>query len=262
MNSSEVRPKGKVIAVSGKGGVGKTLVATLMLRYLNELGERDVLMVDSDPDANLAESIGLDLEDSFSLGSTREHFSEIGVDRGDKSRNFEKMIYEIIYESDNFDFISMGRTEGEGCYCFVNDLVRRVIDRLARDYKFIIVDTEPGLEHFSRRTTEDVDVLFIITDTSAKGFHTARRILDLASDLEIIFNKIYLIINRADPGNKKEVAFLKKEAEDLGIEIGAIIPEDDAVSWYDLRGMPVYKYLPPDSKAVIAMGDAVRKIVD
>ena len=156
----------------------------------------------------------------------------------DKRAWIDSKIFEITTETGNFDLIGMGRPEGQGCYCAVNHILRRIIDSMVEAYDYVIIDCEAGLEHLSRRTTENVDVMLIVTDASRKGFETAARIGELAGELEIEFMNIFLILNRVNENNRDEAL---KIAKSLNLEVIGMLPNDDMVSEYDLKGKAVYE---------------------
>lgn len=248
---------GKVIAVSGKGGVGKTFIASLLIRQLSDLnsGNGTILAIDADPDANLAESLGVKFEKT--LGDIREEISEKKLPPGVEKRKFlDSKIFEIMVEEKNFDLLVMGRPEGPGCYCAVNHILREIIDKTTELYDYTIIDAEAGLEHLSRRTTEDVDILLIITDTSKKSFLTATKIVELANELKIKFEKIYLILNKVKEEDSEVLGVMK---EDIGMEIIGEVPEDELVLKYDLEGRS-FAELPKNSKAYSAIGKILEKI--
>jgi CO dehydrogenase maturation factor len=236
------------IAVSGKGGVGKTLVSTLLIKWLTEKNIRGILAIDADPDSNMAESLGIGF--GKTLGDVREELIEKKLPPGvDKRKYLEGKLFEITEEKEKFDLLVMGRPEGSGCYCALNHILRGVIDSATKTYEYTIIDAEAGLEHLSRRTTENVDVMLIVTDTSKKGFRTASRIRELARELNIKFDKMFLIINRVKKADEK---IIKKGAELTDLEVILEIPEDPLVSEYDLKGIPLID-LPGDSGAYSAM---------
>ena len=167
-----------IIAVSGKGGTGKTLVSSLLIKILSETG-KDVLAIDADPDSNLPEALGVEVVKT--VGDIREELKQetaegkipAGMNKWDI---LDYKIMESVVESPEFDLVVMGRPEGSGCYCAVNNMLRKIIETLSSNYDFIIIDTEAGLEHLSRRTTQNVNVMLIVTDISKRGFLTAQRI--------------------------------------------------------------------------------------
>lgn len=234
---------GKVIAVSGKGGVGKTLVAALLVRGLSERKAGSILAIDADPDANLAEALGVSVERT--IGDLREEISKGIPPTVEKRKYLEGKAFEITVEAGGFDLLSMGRPEGPGCYCALNHMLREVIDATTNAYDYTIIDAEAGLEHLSRRTTQNVDVMLVVTDASKRGLDTARRIQELARELDIKFKETGLVLNRVSDKNRRT---LEEKALALGIPIAAEIPEDRYVSEYDLAGKPLWN-LPLESPA-------------
>ncbi len=158
-------------------------------------------------------------------------------------------IMESVIETPQFDLLVMGRPEGSGCYCAVNNMLRKIIENLSDNYDIIVIDTEAGLEHLSRRTTQNVDVMLVVTDNSKRGILTAYRIGELAAELDIRFKDLYLILNRVQPEMEKE--FIKR-AEETGLEIVGVVHEDDEVALYDMDGKPLVE-LPNDSNTVKAV---------
>ncbi len=242
------------LTITGKGGTGKTLVAALTLRHLLEIfSDKTFLVVDADSNTNLNKALGIEFKKT--LGDLREEFLNYESSTGGKDLYFETALYEeVLVETNKFDFIAMGRPEGPGCYCYVNHLLRHTLDRLSRNYDFVVIDCEAGLEHLSRRTTRNVDVMLIIVDPSIRSIITAERIRDLALKLEIGVNSIYTIINKINRMLAPRVVeeLIKREFKILGS-----IPEDPLVIEYDLKGIPIVE-LPDNSEAV----KASRKIVE
>jgi CO dehydrogenase maturation factor len=234
-----------IIAVSGKGGVGKTMLSALLVKVFSE-EYSDLLAIDADPDSNLPDALGVDVDKT--IGDVREEILEA------RNRSPGKTLHDVleyhvlgtIEETDNFDLLEMGRPEGSGCYCAVNHVLREIIDKWAKGYKTVIIDTEAGLEHLSRRTTQDVDIMIVVTDTSKRGVETAKRIKTLASELDIEFKKLYVVINRA---NETMVGGIKKDLEKAGLEVLGAIPEDKNVLKYDYEGRALSE-LPGDSPAL------------
>ncbi|MHC1579277.1 MAG: ATP-binding protein [Candidatus Alkanophagales archaeon] len=248
-------PLGTVIGVSGKGGTGKTLVAALLIRELGrEFPDASILAIDADPDSNLPDALGVSVPTS--VGEVREALLEEGG-AGDKRREFEGKIMEIMYEGDRYDLLVMGRPEGPGCYCPVNHIIRMVIDTLSKNYDYTVIDCEAGLEHLSRRTTRDVDVMLVVTDATVKGILTALRIRKLTEEIDIDVKKIINVANRIPEGLEDKV---REEARKHGIEIHEIIPYDPKVAEFDLLGKPVVE-LPDDSPASVAVRRIMKMIV-
>jgi len=242
-----------VIALAGKGGTGKTSIAGLTLRYLIERKKGPVLAVDADSNSCLNETIGVDIPTT--LGRLREESLQSvrsGSDRlGGMSTEqlLEYQVQQSIIESRGFDLIVMGRPEGPGCYCAANNILRKYIDKLSEAYPYIVIDNEAGMEHLSRRTAQRIDLLLLLSDPAIRGIQTAKRIDELADELGLEIKRRVLIINRVSGNEEKE---LKSLAENLGLSVAGIVPQDNMVFEHDLRGRPIFK-LPNDSKAVTAV---------
>jgi CO dehydrogenase maturation factor len=236
-----------IIAVSGKGGTGKTLVSSLLIKSL--IGkDLDILAIDADPDSNLPEALGIEVDRT--VGDIREELKKDTAEgnippEANKWDILDYKIMESIIETPEFDLLVMGRPEGSGCYCAVNNILRKIIERLSSNYDIIVIDTEAGLEHLSRRTTQNVDLMLVVTDPSKRGILTAQRIEELSEDLDITFKKQYLILNRVKTGNEDE---LLEEVNKIGLEIAGIIHEDELIESYDREGTPLIN-LPDDSQA-------------
>ncbi len=150
----------------------------------------------------------------------------------------------------------MGRSEGEGCYCFVNNVLTHILDTLTKNYGVILMDMEAGLEHLSRRTDRDVDAMLVVTDPSRMGFETARRIKDLAEEVHIDVKKIYLVGNNF-PQDMTDT--LKKAADDIGVELAGSVPYDENVMSFNITGKPLLG-IPDDSPAYRAVEHIAQKI--
>ena len=243
--------------MTGKGGVGKTTIAALLIKVLHDETGEVILAVDADPNSNLHEALGI--EAGKSIGDIREEFLKLGdsipPEQG-KADFLEGLIESATVEGDGFDLISMGRPEGPGCYCYVNHLLRKVLDKVSGRYRFVVIDAEAGLEHFSRRTTRDVDILLVVSDPTARGFMTAKRVKELVVELNTKFNRMYLVVNRVPEGLADKVA---EEASKVGLECIALIPEDHLVTEFDLEGKPLVA-LPAESKAYKGILSLVKKL--
>jgi CO dehydrogenase maturation factor len=243
------------IALSGKGGVGKTSLAGLLIRYLVRQGKTPVMAIDADANANLQEVLGVEVEST--IGDVREEIlGRSGTQPGGMAKEtyFEMMIHQLVEEKEGFDLLVMGRPEGPGCYCFVNNLIRKYSDEISTKYPFIVTDNEAGLEHLSRRTTQNTDLLLVVSDASQRGIRTAKRVYDLVQELKLNVKKTALIINRV-VGELDPV--LNELIHELGMELAGWVPADPAITEYDTRGEPVFR-LPDDSPAVVAF----EKILD
>jgi len=245
------------IAVAGKGGSGKTSIASLVIRYLKKNGLGPILAVDADPNANLGESLGLNVKKT--VGSMLDEFQKdkINIPPGmTKETYLEYKLNEIIVEGEDLDLITMGRGEGPECYCYPNLILRKFADTLVENYTYMVMDNEAGMEHLNRRTTQNVDQLLIISDHSVKGVRTVARIRDLVSELKLMVKKQSVIINFAPT---KLDPLVIEELDRLGIEPTAIIPEDEEVYEYDLKLKPLLD-LPDTSKAVRAISDLMANL--
>jgi CO dehydrogenase maturation factor len=246
------------IAVAGKGGSGKTSIASLIIRYLKKNGAGPVLAVDADPNANLGESLGLNIKQT--IGSMLDDFQrdKINIPPGmTKEAYLDYKLNEVIVESKGLDLVTMGRGEGPECYCYPNLMLRKFADNLAKNYAYVIMDNEAGMEHLSRRTTQNIDELFIISSHSVKGIRTAARIRDLVAELKLMIKRQSVIINFA-PAKLDPV--ITEELARLGIEPITTIPLDEEVYDYDLKLKPLLD-LPDTSKAVKAVDELMAKIL-
>jgi len=234
------------IAVSGKGGTGKTTFTAMIIRHLLEKGKSPVLAVDADSNANLNEVLGIELRST--LGKARELMKRDVPVGMTKDVWFEYKIQEALVEAKGFDLIAMGRPEGAGCYCAANTLARKYLDLLTQNYRYIVIDNEAGMEHFSRLTTRDVDLLFILSDASRRGILTAARIRDLIKELDLRIESSVLIVNRV---HGELDAGILEEVGKYGLELGGTIPEDEDLLKYDLEGRPTF-CLPRSSRAIQA----------
>jgi CO dehydrogenase maturation factor len=239
------------IALAGKGGTGKTTVAGMLVKYMLQRGKTPVLAVDADCNANLNEVLGVAVPDT--LGNAREDMKKGKVPDGMTKDVFISMrMEEAIVERDGFDLIVMGQPEGAGCYCAANSLLTNFLERLSDNYPFIVMDNEAGMEHISRLTTKNVDVLLIVSDTSRRGLQAALRIDKLARELNIGVAKSYLVLNQAKAAPSQAVMDIIAAAD--GPELLGTIPEDETIYQYDLNGRPTIE-MPEDSPSVRAAFD-------
>jgi len=240
------------IAVSGKGGTGKTTLAGMIIRFLLDKGKGPILAVDADSNSNLNEVLGVKVRST--IGDAREMMKKDVPVGMTKDIWFELKVQESLTETKGFDLIAMGRPEGPGCYCAANTLARKCLDLLTGNYQYIVIDNEAGMEHFSRLTTRDVDLLFIVSDSSQRGILTASRIRDLIHELDLRIVREVLVINRVQ-GNPDPQIY--EEVKKQNLELGGILPVDEEVYQYDSEGKPTIQ-LPLESKAV----QAARKIFE
>ena len=236
------------IALAGKGGVGKTTIAGMVIKYLAQNQTGSILAIDADPSANLNMVLGLDLE--WTVGDIREDMLEqvkssltnggaaMGTMPGGTSKRdyLEYHVRSSLAEGSRFDLIAMGRGEGQGCYCAVNHNLREVIDGLSRHYAYVVIDNEAGMEHLSRRTTRDVQHLFIISDPTQRGLVAAQRIADMCKGLDIRVEKAYLIINRL---TGELPPALTSFTEKMDIPLLGVIPANTDLTSFEFSGRPL-----------------------
>lgn len=233
------------IALAGKGGTGKTTLAGLLIKFLIKNGKSPILAVDADSNANLNEVLGLTVSDT--LGNAREEMKKGDVPSGMTKDVFMSMkLEQAIVESSGYDLVVMGQPEGSGCYCAANTLLTAFLERLRGNYPYIVIDNEAGMEHISRLTTSNVDILMIVSDTSRRGLQAAVRINELAKELNIGVGKSCLIVNQVKNGLSEDALNIVKEAN---LTLAGTIPEDDMVYEYDLKGRPTIE-MPEESIAV------------
>ena len=236
------------IALAGKGGVGKTTIAGMVIKYLAQNQTGSILAIDADPSSNLNMVLGLDLE--FTVGEIREDMlhqvksslAEGGAAMGGLPGGISKREYldyhvrSSLAEGSRFDLIAMGRGEGQGCYCAVNHNLREVVDGLSRHYPYVVIDNEAGMEHLSRRTTRDVQHLLIVSDPSRRSLVAAQKIAEMSRALDIRIEKAYLIVNRVQGELPPET---RSVIDQMGIPLLGSIPADDSISEFDLSGRPL-----------------------
>lgn len=248
----------KQIAIAGKGGVGKTTFTALMLRYLlrNRPGKA-VLAVDADPNANLNEALGLEVEYTISslledtkkpnavpTGMTKEMFIEY------------KLQDALVETSRAFDLLVMGNPQKSGCYCYPNDLLRKHLETLRGNYDYVAVDNEAGLEHLSRRIISQVDMLIVVSDASARSIRSAARVHEIAKSVNLDVKELYLVVTKVT-GN--EIEELSEEIKKTGLELIGTVPLDPQVADYDVKGKALID-LPDDSAAVQAVEAILNKL--
>jgi CO dehydrogenase maturation factor len=220
----------KVIALAGKGGTGKTTIAALLTRSLLQRGQGPVLAIDADPAMNLHLALGLAAPTT--VGELREDLrtAQLAISR---QEHLSHQIRMALEEGEQVDLLAMGRPEGAGCYCAVNNMLRQILDDLGKGYRWVIVDNEAGMEHISRRTTRDVDLLLVVTDPTVRGARAARTIAAMASEVDVHVRRKMLIVNRARGPLPAE---LEAALDDVGLERAAIVPADDGLADLDAQG--------------------------
>jgi CO dehydrogenase maturation factor len=247
----------KQIAIAGKGGVGKTTFTALMLRYLakNRPG-KSILAVDADPNANLNEALGLEVENTISslLEDTKKPNA---VPAGMTKEVFiEFKLQDSLVETEAVDLLVMGNPQRSGCYCYPNDLLRKHLENLRSNYDYVAVDNEAGLEHLSRRIISQVDTLIVVSDSSARSIRSAARVHEIAKAVGLDVKELYLVVTKVQG---QEVDELAGEIEKTGLQLIGTVPLDPLVAEYDLRGKALTD-LPDDAAAVMAVDRILDKL--
>jgi CO dehydrogenase maturation factor len=245
----------KHIAAVGKGGTGKTTFSALTARYLMEQRKGAILAVDADPNANLNEALGLEITTTISelIEQTKDPKAlPVGMS---KETFIEYKLQDSLVETQMLDLLVMGGPQGPGCYCYPNDLLCKYMERLESGYDYLIIDSEAGMEHISRRTIQDIDYLFIISDASVRGIRTAKRVNDLVKGLKSKIGAVNLVVTKATPKLMEE---LSPVIEETGIPFIGWVPFDAMVTEYDAEGQPLSE-LPADSPVVKATYEILKK---
>jgi CO dehydrogenase maturation factor len=237
----------KTIAVAGKGGTGKTTITALIIDYLARKGKGAVLAIDADPSTNLNLALGVPLFDT--VGDVREETATaVGGSQAmgglSKWDYLDLRINEALVEETAFDLLAMGRPEGPGCYCAANNILRTSVDRLSGSYDYVVIDNEAGLEHLSRRTTQDVDLLLIVSDPTLRGIIAAGRVAELIDELDTAVGAAYLVVNRVNGDDLPEP--LKAAIAEQKLNLAGLLPADSAVNDLDAMGQPIVA-LPEDA---------------
>jgi len=250
------------IALAGKGGTGKTTISALIIRYLTEERNGSILAIDADPSSNLNMVLGVEVETT--VGDIREGMLTLVQSSGalagsmpggmSKHEYLDYQIQMALVEDERVDLLAMGRPEGPGCYCAANQMLRVIMDRIEKQYKYVVIDNEAGMEHLSRRTTRDVDVLLLVTDPTQRGLIAAQHMREMVPELDIGVSCVYLVINRLR-GEMPEP--LAQAVERTGLELLGTVPEDAAMAEFEFAGRPLVE-LPAET----AVYRAVREIAE
>ena len=248
------------IAVAGKGGVGKTTTCGMIIDYLCGKGQGPVLVVDADANSNLNEVLGVEVETS--LGAIREEMAQAelkgGIPAGMTKADYAEFKFNsAIVEEDDFDMLVMGRTQGKGCYCFVNGVLKTQVDKYARNYKYVVMDNEAGLEHVARGTLPHVDTMLLVSDCSRRGIQAAARVAEMIGEMELNPARMGLIVNRA-PGGVLD-AGVREEIEKHGLDLLGVLPQDEGVYRCDCDGEPSAK-LPGSNPVKVALKEIMQSI--
>ncbi|MBO5868185.1 MAG: AAA family ATPase [Oscillospiraceae bacterium] len=248
------------IAVAGKGGVGKTTTCGMIIDYLIQKGQGPVLVVDADANSNLNEVLGVQAD--VTLGSIREEMANAEL-KGTIPAGMTKADYaefkfnSALIEEDDFDMLIMGRTQGKGCYCYVNGVLKTQVDKYAKNYKYIVMDNEAGLEHVARGTLPKVDTMLLISDCSRRGIQAVARVAEMIAEMELKPGKLGLIVNRAPGGVLDEG--VKAEIEKHGLTLLGVLPQDEGVYRCDCDGEPSAK-LPQNNPVKVALRSIMQSI--
>jgi len=248
----------KTIAISGKGGTGKTTVAALIIRWLSEQVSKSILAVDADSNVNLNDVLGVELKET--IGSIREEMksSVSNLPGGMTKHQFlEYKIQSSLVETPDYDLIAMGRPEGPGCYCYANNLLREILNALHKNYQFVVIDNEAGMEHLSRRTVHRIDYLLIISDPSPRGIRTVGKISRLLRELDTRVEEKYLVLNRILDSIPPSV---KEAIEEEGVRYLSSIPEDERLFRWDQSGKPIWQ-IASGSLAFEAVSQFTKKLL-
>ncbi len=250
------------IAVAGKGGTGKTTICGMIIDYLSKTGKGPILAVDADANSNLNEVLGVDIE--LTIGQIREEVlraemaSVNPIPPGTSKADYLNFKFnQALIENDNYDMLVMGRTQGEGCYCYVNGVLKTQLDKFSGNYKFVVVDNEAGMEHISRGILPHVDTILLISDCSRRGIQAVGRIATLVKDLKIKAKNVKLIVNRAPDGKLNEG--VAEEINLQGLDLIGVVPQDDLVYEYDSEGKPT-ALLPDEAVSKKAVKEIMGKL--
>ena len=250
------------IAVAGKGGVGKTTTCGMLIQYLVDHDKTPVLVVDADANSNLNEVLGVEVETT--LGDIREEMARAEMMKNSpipagmtKADYAEMKFSSALVEEDDFDMLVMGRTQGKGCYCYVNGVLKSQVDKYYNNYRYVVIDNEAGLEHVSRGTLPHVDTMLLISDCSRRGIQAVARIAEMVRDLELKPGNMKLIVNRA-PGGVLNAAVLE-EIDKHKLDLVGVLPQDDTIYEYDCEGKPSAK-VPQDNPVKLALASIMHKL--
>jgi CO dehydrogenase maturation factor len=249
------------IAVAGKGGTGKTTTCGIIIDYLGKTGKGPILAVDADPNSNLNEVLGVELPTT--LGEIREKMQYKDAIEDSLPPNMTKQEYteymfsDAMAEEDAYDLLVMGRTQGEGCYCYINGVLKSQIDKYKGGYRYIVVDNEAGLEHISRGILPHIDILLLVSDASRRGIQAVGRIAVMVEDLKLKPAVTKLIVNRA-PGGVLDAGILEEIGKQK-LDLIGVVPQDETVYRFDAEGRPS-SAVPEESPVKTAMKEILIKL--
>ena len=264
------------IALAGKGGTGKTTIAALIIRYLVEEQSGPILAIDADPSSNLNLVLGMEVEET--VGDIREDMLDLVQTSGalagsmpggmSKQEYLDYQIQMALVEGNRVDLLAMGRPEGPGCYCAANQMLRVIIDRLEKQYDYVVIDNEAGMEHLSRRTTRDVDVLLLVSDPTRRGLIAAQHMHEMVPELEIGVGHTYLVVNRlrtaptptpAADSRGEMPAPLAQAVEQSGLDLLSTVPDDPAIAEFEFTGRPLVQ-LPAETPVYRRVREIARRV--
>ena len=248
------------IAVAGKGGVGKTTTCGMLIDYLCKKKKGPVLVVDADANSNLNEVLGVEVETS--LGAIREEMANAElkgtIPKGMTKADYAEMKFNsALIEDDDFDMLVMGRTQGKGCYCYVNGVLQSQVAKYAKNYTYVVMDNEAGLEHVARGTLPHVDTMLLISDCSRRGVQAVARLAEMIQEMNLNPGQMGLIVNRA-PGGVLDDG-IKAEIEKHGLTLFGVLPQDEAVYRCDCDGEPSAR-LPENDPMKVALQGILKSI--
>jgi CO dehydrogenase maturation factor len=250
------------IAVAGKGGTGKTSICGLILDHLVKTGKGPILAVDADANSNLNEVLGV--EKQISLGDIREELARAEMDENSpippgmtKQQYADFKFGSALIEENDFDMLVMGRTQGKGCYCYVNDVLREQLKKYYGNYNYLVVDNEAGLEHISRGILPPVNLILLVSDCSRRGIQAAGRIAEMIGELDLKVDRVGLVVNRAPEGKLDQG--IREEIEAQKLSLIGVLPQDEGVYQYDAAGKPLIS-LPGDSPIKQALGRIIKEL--
>lgn len=246
------------IAVAGKGGTGKTTVATLIIRYLKNHRFTPVLAVDADPNSNLGESLGLKV--GLTVGSMIAQFNEekISLPPGiTKEAYLDVRLNETLNESNGLDLLTMGRGQGAECYCYPNLILRKFVGSLVNNYPYVVMDNEAGMEHLSRKTTDNIDVLILVSNYTVKGLRAVVKIRELVAELKLSIGKQIVLLTSVP---EQPETIMMEEMKRLDIIPAALIPFDNLIQQYDFERKPLLD-LPDESISVTTIDKLITELL-
>ena len=248
------------IAVAGKGGVGKTTTCGMIIDYLCKKKQGPILVVDADANSNLNEVLGVEVDTT--LGAIREEMAQAEL-KGTIPAGMTKADYadfkfsSALIEEDDYDMLVMGRTQGKGCYCYVNGVLKSQVDKYAKNYRYLVMDNEAGMEHIARGTLPHVDTMLLVSDCSRRGVQAAARVAEMVEDMKLNPGQMGLIVNRAPNGELDDG--VKEEIEKHGLTLLGVLPHDESVYRCDCAGNPTAQ-LPDDDAVKVALRGILQKI--